>query len=88
MRIMCSNVTLTSATVNRMLNQNIHITLASKYEGNSDRQNSNWHTWCFFYYYRQTSIISRTKSQNLNVSNLVMHLPSPNPLKPGVASRM
>ena len=38
--------------------------------------------------YRQTSQISRTKSQNLNLSRLVLRLSLPNPLKPGVKSRM
>ena len=38
--------------------------------------------------YRQTSNISRTKSQTLNVSCLVLQLSLPNPLKPGVKSRM
>ena len=32
--------------------------------------------------YRKTSSISRTKSQNLNVSNLVVQLSLLNPLKP------
>ena len=32
----------------------------------------------------QTSIISGTKSQHLKVSNLVLQLSLPNPLKPGV----
>ena len=35
-----------------------------------------------------TSNISRTKSQNLNVSDLVLMLSLSNPLKPGVKSRM
>ena len=35
-------------------------------------------------WYRQISNISRTKSQNLNVSRLVLELSLPNPLKPGV----
>ena len=39
-------------------------------------------------HYRQTSNISSTKSQNLNVSHLVLQLSLPNPLKPGVKSRM
>ena len=38
--------------------------------------------------YHQTSNISRIKSQNLNVSRLVLQLSLPNPLKPGVKSRM
>ena len=37
--------------------------------------------------YRKTSSISRTKSQNLIVSNLVVLLSLLNPLKPGVKSR-
>ena len=39
-------------------------------------------------YYRKTSSINRTKSQNLNVYNLVFQLSLLNPLKPGVKSRM
>ena len=38
--------------------------------------------------YRKTSSISRTKSQNFNVSNVVLQLSLLNPLKPGVKSRM
>ena len=38
--------------------------------------------------YHQTSNIRHTKSQNLNVSHHVLQLPLPNPLKPGVKSRM
>ena len=38
--------------------------------------------------YRKVSNISRTKSPNLNVSSLVMQLSLPNPMKPGVKSRM
>ena len=38
--------------------------------------------------YRKISNIRRTKSQNLNVSRLVLQLFSPNPMKPGVKSRM
>ena len=38
--------------------------------------------------YRKTSSISRTESQNSNVSNLVLQLSLFNPLKPGVKSRM
>ena len=38
--------------------------------------------------YRKTCNISRTKSQNLNDSRLILHLSLPNPLKPGVKSRM
>ena len=34
--------------------------------------------------YRKTSSISRTKSQNLNVSHLVLPLSLPNPLKPSL----
>ena len=37
--------------------------------------------------YRKTSSISRTKSQNLNVSCTVLRLSSLNPLKPGVKLR-
>ena len=38
--------------------------------------------------YRKISNISRTKSPNLNVSRLVVQLSLPNPMKPGVMSRM
>ena len=38
--------------------------------------------------YRKTSSISRTKSQNLNVSCILLQLSSLNPLKPGVKLRM
>ena len=38
--------------------------------------------------YRQLYNVRRTKSQNLNVSRLVLQFPVPNPLKPGVKSRM
>ena len=38
--------------------------------------------------YHQTSYINHTKSQNLNVSNLVLEMTLPNPLKPGVKLRM
>ena len=38
--------------------------------------------------YRQTSDIKCTKSQNINVSRPVLQLSFPNPLKPGVKSRM
>ena len=38
--------------------------------------------------YCQTYTIRHTKSKNLNVSHLVWQSPLPNPLKPGVKSRM
>ena len=38
--------------------------------------------------YRKTSSISRTKSQNINVSCILLQLSSLNPLKPGVELRM
>ena len=38
--------------------------------------------------HRQTSNVSSTKSQNLNISHLAVQLSSPKPLKPGVESRM
>ena len=38
--------------------------------------------------YSKTSSISRTKSQNLNVSSILLQLYSLNPLKPGVKLRM
>ena len=39
-------------------------------------------------HYYKTSNIWCTKSQNLNVSHLVLQLSSPNPLKPDAKSRM
>ena len=39
-------------------------------------------------YYRKISNTSRTKSQTLNVSRLVLQLSLPNPMKPGVKLRM
>ena len=38
--------------------------------------------------YRKISNMIRTKSPNLDVSRLVAQLSSPNPVKPGVKSRM
>ena len=38
--------------------------------------------------YHKISNISRTKSQNLNDSHLVLQSSLPNPLRPGVKSRM
>ena len=38
--------------------------------------------------YRQIYNIRRTKSRTLNVSCLVLQLSLPNPLKPGIESRM
>ena len=38
--------------------------------------------------YRKVSNIRRTKYQNLQVSRLILWLPLPNPLKPGVKLRM
>ena len=38
--------------------------------------------------YRKASGVSPTKSQNLNVSCILLQLSSPNPLKPGVKLRM
>ena len=38
--------------------------------------------------YRKISNIIRTKLPNLNVSRLVVQLSFPNPMKPGVKSRM
>ena len=38
--------------------------------------------------YRKVSNIRRTKSSKLNVSRLVLQLSLPNPMKPGVKSRM
>ena len=38
--------------------------------------------------YRKISNIRRTESPNLDVSRLVVELSSPNPMKPGIKSRM
>ena len=42
----------------------------------------------FTYKYRKIFNIRRTQNQNLNDSRLIMQLPFPNALKPGVKSRM
>ena len=42
----------------------------------------------YVYIYHQSSNKSRPKFQNLNVSRLVLQLSLPNPMKPGVKSRM
>ena len=48
-----------------------------------------WFVWIFLrQIYRKISNIRRTKSPNLNVSRLVLQLSLPNPMKPGVKSRM
>ena len=41
-----------------------------------------------FIVYYQTSNIRHTISPNLNVSGIILQLSLPNPLKPGVKSRM
>ena len=38
--------------------------------------------------YRQTSNVTRTKSQNLNISRFVLQMSLPNPVKPGAKSKM
>ena len=44
-----------------------------------------WHLGIYcFYWYCQTFNIRCTKSQNLNISRLVLQLSLPNPFKPGV----
>ena len=48
----------------------------------------NLHASCLNKWYCQTSNISHTKSQHLNVSRLILQLSLPNPLQPGVKSRM
>ena len=40
------------------------------------------------YIYPQASNVRHTKSQNSNVSHLILQLSMPNPLKPGVKLRM
>ena len=45
-------------------------------------------TWKRFPHYRKISNIRRTESPNWNASRLVLQLPLPNPMKPGVESRM
>ena len=46
------------------------------------------YAYMFHRAYRKISNISRTKSPDLNVSRLVLQLSLPNPMKPGVKSRM
>ena len=47
-----------------------------------------WHYADDIFKYRKISNISRTKSPNLIVSRPVVELSLPNPMKPGVKSRM
>ena len=47
------------------------------------RSHMRMHTGGWSYHYRKTSSISHTKSQNLNVSCILLKLSSLNPLKPG-----
>ena len=47
-----------------------------------------WHNAGVNINYHKVSNISCTKSPNLDVSRLVVQLSSPNPMKPGVKSRM
>ena len=60
----------------------------------SNSEGVTWQMWVDFkgsrsnYMYRQTSNISRTKSQNWIASHLILQLSLPNPLKPRVTSRM
>ena len=42
----------------------------------------------YLHIYRKTSNLSRTKSQSLNVSCILLQLSSLNPLKPGIKLRM
>ena len=44
--------------------------------------------WIANHNYCKISNIRRTESQNLNVSRLILQLSLPNPMKPGVKSRM
>ena len=44
--------------------------------------------WSRYYTYRQTFDISRPKSQNINVSRLILQMSLSNPLKPGAQSSM
>ena len=65
------------------------IFLYVKYYNSSSNEMFYGRQWCINgTIYRKTSSIGRTKSQNLNVSNLVLQLSLLNPLKPGVKSRM
>ena len=48
----------------------------------------NCRLYLLFITYRKISNIRRTQNQNLTDSRLIMQLPLPNPLKPGVKSRM
>ena len=47
-----------------------------------------WYAFTGKCMYRKTSSLSRTKSQDLNVSCLLLQWSLPNPLKPGVKLRM
>ena len=66
------------------LNQ-IHIVEITKHYHRQEKYSlSEGHLW---FYYRQTSSISRTKSINLHVYRLVLQMSLPNPLKPDVKSK-
>ena len=68
-----------------------HIPIVSTRLTNNDfyLQRAVSYTGCMAYsYYRKTSSISRTKSQSLNVSYILLQLSSLNLLKPGVELRM
>ena len=54
-----------------------------KGRSHTDSQSDLWESM-----YRKISNIRSTKSPNLNVSRLVVQLSLPNPMKPGVKSRM
>ena len=60
----------------------IHVTSCNHIWGSTYMHKSNLQD------YRKISNIRRTKSQNLNVSRLVLQLSLSNPMKPGVKSKM
>ena len=57
--------------------------------GRGDQTNYTAQEYCLMlHWYRKTSSIGRTKSQNLNVYCILLQLSSLNPLKPAVKLRM
>ena len=62
--------------------------ISNNYEISSHIGAEDLYVSSFITAYRKTSSISRTKSQNLNVSCILLQLSSLNPLKPCVKLRM
>ena len=76
---MVDEISPVSQTLFQTGNEDIHVYCSV----DSKHHYSSPHSGC-----RQTSNIKGTKSKNLNVSRILLSLPVPNPLKPGVKSSM